>query len=209
MQSFTNLVSRLHRLRSEVAVVARDVAAATAEAVPFTLVRRDAGGAASFGQLHVESDKDWSQLLFDRAGNSSGYGLVGLDDEGARVSDVYLMANGEVRIRSGNRQLRLRDHDLPLMLTSNGSTWISVPRIASGRVNIEGTGNSVAVTFPAGRFTSTPDVIISGAQQAASPPQDVRAVVSGTTGFTAYYYRADGGSAHTGARNFDWIAVQT
>lgn len=87
--------------------------------------------------------------------------------------------------------------------------WEGAPfAMASGTITMEGVGLS-NFDLPAGRFTRTPNIVISGNESIQSPTQDVRAWATSTTRFSVRYQRADDWSAsHSGSRSFTWIAIQ-
>ena len=79
--------------------------------------------------------------------------------------------------------------------------------VASGTVNTDaianGASQTVAVTFPAGRFTSTPRIVVTPSNGRLTP-----AVQSpSATGFTAAFFNWSGANAGAAAGHA-WIAVQ-
>jgi hypothetical protein len=75
--------------------------------------------------------------------------------------------------------------------------------MASGNVGIPGTGaQTVAVTFPAGRFASSPNVaMVTNSTASTSNPPSIGATSILATGFTVSANRASGG-----AYTVFWIA---
>lgn len=92
-----------------------------------------------------------------------------------------------------------------------GGTWgswlVVAPRRASGQVSVTppaaNTGQSVAVTFPAGRFTATPRVFVN-AQSNGYGCGSAGAVTS--SGFTARYYNPT--ATVPTSPTLEWIAEQ-
>lgn len=127
---------------------------------------------------------------------------------GLRAGMLDELKPDERRIASEQRDRELEDYlgYLEQRITTEGET---IPRTASGRAvtnsvapNVTGT---VAVTFPAGRFTVAPNVVATiemGNPDNFLKPPGVSAIT--TTGCTIAVQRSVG----TGTIPVHWIAVQ-
>lgn len=89
-----------------------------------------------------------------------------------------------------------------LILGKAGGAW---PSVARGRVEISVTANtvsSVAITFPAGQFSATPEIVVSAKTSGPGVVQEVTYQNDSKNGFTAYIMRTS--STNT---SISWIAV--
>lgn len=186
------------------------------------LVKRNNTGAAQISNyLNILPNSGGNNYInLDQGATSTGNSYIRQMENGTTINQIGFHSQNGMYITGGGgwgtadsnaARVASAATALPLTFRMKGtSNYIPVPRVAAGTVSITGAPNTSGnITFPAGRFTQAPHVVISGTSAATSPPQDIRAVSITSTKFNAQYQRADGSSlTHTGTRNFDWIAVQ-